>query len=739
MVGREPHLAALRHCLDTALAGKGQTILVSGEAGIGKSRLVGEAAVSARDRGMHVLTGQCFEPDRTLPYGPWRDLIRNSLLGQPWAGDILTEVAPDLGGLVPGVAGGANANQEPNKHRVDHALARLIDAVAIQSPLFLVIEDVHWSDEASLDLLVQLARRQRRGTVCPVMLVVTFRGDEVSPELGATLTAIDRERLAVDARLGPLPRAEVIAMLRAMGERGRTVGPDLADAIYRLSEGNPFFVEELFRSALAGARGPGQLDETAAGPATASTIPLPRSVSEAVGRRVRRLSDGARETLTIAAVTGRRFEFALLAELSSCEEAQLLGRVKELVAARLVVEESADRFAFRHALVRQAIAEALLDRERRVLHRRVFDTILRIDPGARDHRTVELARHAAGARAWNEVLGFGRRAGEQALGLYAPRAAIDLLTLAIDAAGHLDREPPAALLRGRGAAHETLGHFEAAIADYEAAVSLAHAEGNADEEAEALLALGACWAERDYGKTGAYVRRSLDLARAGGNRALVARALNRLGNWQANTGDPVEALALHNEALAWFEETGDRRGIAETLDLLGMACNHAGDNVAAGDACRRAIPLLREVNDRQTLLNCLGLLAAAMRTMEVAVVVPAPGTEEERLGSVAEALAIARAIESRPSEAYIHCGAAISVSGRRIGEGFVTPDRGGDRSPAMDDLCPLHAGLPVRRIGRSGSSPAPRRDRSGDRPGGQVFVLVAAPVRRVGGGAAARR
>ncbi|MGH2530834.1 MAG: helix-turn-helix transcriptional regulator [Thermomicrobiales bacterium] len=665
MVGRDAHLAALRRCLDEALAGAGQTVLVAGEAGIGKSRLVGEAAAYARDRGMRVLTGQCFEPDHALPYAPIRDLIRSHLLRQPWANDILAAIAPDLGGLLPelsrlqpGSSPMPQADADQDRRRIVHACTRLVDGIAAETPLLLIVEDAHWSDEASLDLLIHLARHLRGGPDCSAALVVTYRGDEVSPQLAATLAAFDRERLAAEARLGPLPRAEVLVMLRAMSDHRGTVSADLADAIYRLSEGNPFFIEELLRSALV-------TDEPSSDTRTAA-IPLPRGVAESVRRRVDRLSDGARATLTVAAISGRRFDFALLEALSGCTEADLLDHLKELIAAKLVVEESADRFAFRHALMRQAVDDGLLARERRALHRQALEAIPRVDPHARDHQAADLARHAVEAGAWAEALELGQRAGEQALALYAPGAAIELLGYAIDAAARLGVAPPSSLRRSRGLAHETRGDFGAARADYEAAVALARAAGNQADESEALLSLGGLWAGRDYEQTGPYVRQALDLARTSGDRALLARALNRLGNYRLNMEEATEAFRLHEEALTLVEQIGDRRGIAETLDLLGMARYLAGDLIGSAAACRRAIPLLREIDDRRTLVNALATLSFTMDYLDVRVAITATASHEERQAIVEEAIALAREIDGRSEEALAHCCAALLVGERRV-------------------------------------------------------------------------
>lgn len=662
MIGRDVHLSALRRGIDAAEAGAGQVILVAGEAGIGKSRLVGEAVAYARDRGLRVLTGQCFAADRAAPYAPLRDLLRSDVVGQPWAEAILVGVGAELGVLLPEFARpgldeptGAMARGESDRRRVALVVRALLEAIAAEFPVLLILEDAHWSDDATLDLLVHLARHVRLER-CRITIVVTFRDDEISTDLATALAALDRERLAAEARLGHLPRAEVIAMLRVLGRQrgGDLMSASLAETIYRLSEGNPFFVEELLRSAAA-----------AGG---AGTFVLPRSVAEAVRQRVALLSDGARRTLTLAAVSGRRFDFDLLQALGAGDEVSLIADIKELIAARLIVEESADRFAFRHALVREAIYDGLLVRERRALHRQALDGILQADPTAPETQTADLARHAVGAEAWAEAVEFGHRGGQQALSLYAPGAAIELLGIAIEACAKLSRPPSARLLRDRGSAHATHGDFDIARVDLEAAARQALVEGNPLEESEALLALGNLWAGRDYEQVGSWIRQALDVAQRSDDRRLPIRLLNRLGNWHANRGETTVALRLHEEALALAEASGDRAGVAEALDLLGITRYLADDYVGAAAEYRRAVPVLREVDDRQTLTTALSMLALTLGSVVYGFTATGTRNGTSSRDLVEESIALARQIGAPSDEAFALCSAALVLGESAAGE-----------------------------------------------------------------------
>jgi predicted ATPase len=205
---------------------------------------------------------------------------------------------------------------------------------------------------------------------------------------------------------------------------------------------------------------------------------IPRSVQDAVQQRADQLSQDARRVLILAAVAGRRFDFALLQALTKHDEDQLLKLIKELMAAQLVVEESEEEFAFRHALTRQAIYADLLVRERKTLHRTVAETMERLYSPTLDAHLADLAAHFYEAGAWEKALEYGQRAGEQAQALYAPQAATLHFTRALDAASHVSLTPPESLYRARGLAYETLGEFERARADHETALQMAHLAGD---------------------------------------------------------------------------------------------------------------------------------------------------------------------------------------------------------------------------------------------------------------------
>jgi tetratricopeptide (TPR) repeat protein len=612
LVGRDAALAAARYALDRAVSTHGSTLLVSGEAGIGKSRLVRDLAAHARAQGFVVLTGACFETDRGHPYAPVLDLVRvlataaSPQLAAHYfdaASNELVTLFPELRTVFPHAEVRESRDPEEERRRLFHAFADSIRKLGRVQPLLLVIEDVHWSDDATLDLMRHLAREIGGERTA---LLMTYRSDEVGPRLSRLLADFDRARCAADIALQPLGVAQVAAMLQAIFGAQPMFESAFVSGLHELTEGNPFFVEEMLKGLVVA----GDLVQTdgAWRAKPLQHVRVPRTATEAVGRRLAGLSEAAREVGSIAAVAGRRFDFAMLQELTKYDEDQLLALVKELISAQLVVEETADQFAFRHALTREAMRARLLGRERVALHRAIAAAlVLRFDESRHDVDDA-LAYHSFEAGDWDAARTFALRAASHASSLCAPREALQHLERAVAATKNVRSVVEPALLVARGRAHETLGAFTQAAADFSAAVSAARDAGDRRAEWEGLHALGMLWAARDYDRAGEYRTAALDVARSTGDTILVAHSLNRVGNWHVNREDPQSGLPFHEEALTIFEAAGDQRGVAETVDLLAMTFHIAGQQARSVPAYERSIKLFSSLEHRRGLANALSVL-----------------------------------------------------------------------------------------------------------------------------------
>ena len=646
-------------------------MLVSGEAGIGKSRLVAEIRVRAEQLGCLVLQGMCFESDRALPYAPILDLLRTMTAQQSaevveaWLRSFapqLIRAVPEFADWLPGVTPAPALEPEAEKRRVFHSVGRLFARIATDQPLVVVLEDLHWSDAASLELVGSLARGVPGS---PVLLLLTYRPEEADPGLERLLAALERERLSTELALTPLGLADVEALIGHILDLHRPVGAELLHLVYRLTEGNPFFVEEILRSIAD----PAPTDDDIAG-RVVDNVPVPRTVQEAVERHVQQLDESTRRVLEVASVLGQRFEFGLLQELAGCDETELLQHLKRLIAARLVVEASADQFSFRHALTREAVYARMLGRERRALHQRIAYVLERRASPALDSHAHELAYHFRMAGDWSKTLEYARRAGLQAQALHAPHAAIEQFSRGLDAARHLGLTPPAELLLVRGSAYAILGDFFRARDDYQSALQAARTQGDRRQEWQVLVSLGMLWTWREYARASAYFRDALELARAIGDPSLVAHSLNRIGNWHLNLDEPHPALQHHRAALSTFERLDDGRGVAETLGLLAMTNYLGGDLVAGADYCQRAIAAFRVLDDRQALTESLATLALGAATMFTDSMVAALSLPEA-LRAVEPSVALAREIGWRAGEAFAQfnlafCLGALGDYGRAL-------------------------------------------------------------------------
>jgi len=599
LIGRASALTVLEHLIDALGRPHSQLLLISGDAGIGKSRLVAEAKIAARARGATVLQGTCFPQDQAYPFAPLLDLVRANFADR--ASDLAPfahELAPLLPDLLPPPATAMPepaAEPEQHKRRLFAALAQLLLHDTAQRPLVLIIEDLHWSDLASLDFLLFLIRQ---AASLPVLLIGTYRGSEVGPALQHFLTQLDRSRVARELVLAPLTPADVELMIQRIFDLHRPIHPEFVKTLYTLTEGNPFFVEEILKALVVA--GDVTVADNRWDRKPIDGLRIPRSIQGAVQQRVEHLGIEARQVLEIAAVAGRRFDFDLLRRITHHSELDLVRLIKELIGAQLVIEESADQYAFRHALTRQTLYTNLLARERQALHRTIAETFEQMRAAPTD-RIADLAYHYDAAGAWEQALIYAEQAGLHAQASFAPQAAVAQLTRALAATERLGIVPAPRIYQARGRAYETLGQFSHAQEDYDRALQATRSAGDLAAELHVLIDIGILWTGRDYAQAGQWFSRALDMANTIGDSRLRAQCLNRLGNWLTNVGRTAESLSTLYDALAAFDTLGDAQGIAETNERLGMTNGMFGDSLSSERHYRQAIEQFRAVGDQRGL------------------------------------------------------------------------------------------------------------------------------------------
>ncbi len=540
--------AELRAVSDALRPGRRGVLLLAGEPGIGKTRLLAEAGRAAHADGATVLYGRCHE-ERLTPYEPFVEALA-ALAGAPLAVDV---GAAELARLVPPLA--RSLGPAPAPPAAEGERWRLFEAVAaaLPPPVVLLLDDLHWADAGTLRLLSHLLRRAH-----PPVVAGAYRDTDVSRRhpLAAALADLRRDGLVERLAVGGLDEAAVAELVA--GEHGP---PGLAGPLQRETGGNPFFVEEVLRH-LEGAAEPGRL-------------PIPEGVKDVIGRRLSRLAPDTGRTLAVAAVAGREFDVTLLEAL--LPEVDVLGALEEAAAAQMVREAPGvpGRFAFAHALVRETLYDELSLTRRVRTHRALADA-LATRPAP---RLAELAHHrleAAAAGDAAEAADAALAAAREALAALAYEEAASFCERGLTALEDAEPRRRAELQLALGDARLRAGDRDGARAAFAAAAGLARGE----------------------------------MAREGGAAELLARAaLGFSGLGVTIIAVDADAVALLEEALAALPD--DHPLGARLVARLAIETYYASTpqrRKALGD---RAVDLARK-NDATSLLDALNARHAAL-------------------------------------------------------------------------------------------------------------------------------
>src|SRR5215212_1977752 len=598
LVGRVEELVLLEAARVRAADGEPAVVLVGGEAGVGKTRLVAELTSRCATEGTRVLAGGCVPVgDGALPYAPIVEALR-ALLGDVGVGAVRELIGPswpELARLLPALGEPDRSGQSDQaaQSRLFELLLGLLGRLSERTPVALVVEDLHWADQSTRDLLAFLVRNLRRERL---LLGVTYRSDETQrSRVGPYLAELDRGGPVQRLELARLDRAGTAAQLA--GILGAAPAVDLVDGVFARSQGNPFFTEELLESVRAG------------------FATLPTTMRDLLQGRIEALPGPARQVLRVAAVAGRQVSHPLLAAVTGLDEGQLDGALREAVAHQLLVTGPGDDgYEFRHALLREVADADLLPGERARLHAgfaralterpelagaspAVLAGELAVHWDAAGDRTRALpARVHAGlaaerARAFAEAT----RHFERALELWelipdpgrpAGLDRVDLLAHTADAVAFTGAAQSAV-----GLVEQALDQLDPAVEPVRAAELLArlgtHRRVAGDEagalaaceQAERLLTGTPPSAERARVLTTHVYMLSLSLrikeailrgeealacARAVGARTAEAKALGVLASDWAALGQPDRATALALEARRIAEDVGDAETVIGT-------------------------------------------------------------------------------------------------------------------------------------------------------------------------------
>ena len=631
LVGRESELARLAAALERAADGCGGIVLLCGEAGIGKSRL---AAAGVADAAA-VLRGAASEGS-AVPYGPIVDALRSRLRTDPLALGECGPLLPHLALLLPELGEPA---AETERATIFEAVRCALAHLAAEQPLALLLDDLQWSDETTLELLAALAGPLQE---MPVLVVGAYRSDGLPRQhrLRWLRNELRRGGQLEEVSLDPLDRGGVGALLEAL--LPEPPSPSLARAIHDRTMGSPFFVEELvaalqLREALRpGKRGLELADE--------DDVPLPDTVREAVLVATSTLSEEARTAAEAAAVAGQQLDLAMVAELSSA------GGLAELIEHGLLEERGPERAAFRHALAQEALYSEVPWMRRRELHRRLAEALAAADgsrlevathwrgaadePAARAalveaaQRSEELQAHRDAARAAGEALELWPEEEDDEL----RRATLERFARCAQLAGEMAEAAKgwrelaascAAREEGLGYAQaqrqlagvqDLLGERDAAFATRRLAAEAFAAAAEPTEAALERLAMA------DHHRRSARYREAIELAEvavaevtAAGRNDLRARLLGLQGVAEAKGGDYEAGLASVRAGLALALEEDLTPVAAELYQRLSLVLYDGADYRQAEEALDTALGLCRTDGSADTEVACVTCLVYVLR------------------------------------------------------------------------------------------------------------------------------
>jgi class 3 adenylate cyclase len=670
VVGRETEMAAMADAAKRVAGGAGrEVLLVSGEAGLGKTTLVAEAARSAFDNGACVLFGHC-EEDLATPYQLFAEALghyvthasEDQLVAHVEAhGSELARLVPAVASRIPDLPPSRATDADTERYLLFAAVVGLLATASQDQPVLLVLDDLQWADKGSLLLLRHLTAAEH---AMRVLVLGTYRDSELpqAHALRETLGVLRRHSGVSRIELTGLDDTGVVSFLEAAaGQTLDAAGVGLAHAVYRETDGNPFFVSEVLRHLAE----TGAIYQDAKGRWVADDsleqMALPDSVREVIGGRIVRLGQDAERVLSMAAVIGRDFDLDLLAGAAKTSEDEVLDILEAATAASLVRElaDAPGHYNFAHALIRHTLYEDLTLTRRARAHRQVGEALEALcgnHPGA---RVGELARHWFSATQpidLTKAISYSRQAAEAALGGLAPADALGYYGQAVDLyrqGGDFDPVLGLDLAIGLGTAQRQTGdpafrdtllgasRQAADLGDTERLVAAALADdrgfftvaGGIDvDKVEVLeiglgrlpaghpdraLVLATLCSELTFGspldRRQALAEEAMTIARSSGDDATIVRVLNHV--FLPLHVPPLleQSLARTAEALVRAERVGDPLVLLWAADFRYIAAASAGD-INEVDRCIEIMGSMAEQLDQPTL-NWVNTFNPAARMM----------------------------------------------------------------------------------------------------------------------------
>jgi predicted ATPase len=648
-VGRERELSELVSNLEEAKSGNGKLVVVEGEAGIGKTRLVQELARKALEDGVEVAYGRCLSLQQTDPYAPFMDALGDKLgmkevktdedqlpLGLMGMGEAANGAYGSTGGLPMGLIPMAES-PDSDLSRIDiqserdKLFNRVLDVIidsSKETPMMLFIDDLQWADQTTLQLLFYLARNITEDCV---LLCAAYRSEEVEKLNSVTPFArmhqqvgrsITHQRIVLER----MPEEEIGEIIKNLV--GVKDVPDrFLNKLYEESRGNPFFVEEVVKSLMDEGiiLRHGHIWDRGV---DLAQIRIPNTIKDVITHRIARLDEDEKRVLRYASVIGDRYTFDVLKEVTVMKEEELLDSLDTLMEADIINEVTGsqeEEFVFGHKVTRSVVYDGMSKSRVRLMHKSTGDIIEKLYTDNIDPWVYELSRHFILGKSFPEAYKYTIMAGDKA---FRGMAFEEAANYYISALRTVDLLPPTEnvdrdaeklnLSTSIGALLLHLAMWSDAAKYYETALSLARKKEDEKEESRILIALGHSQRlQSNYSKAMAHYEEAAKLADKLGDAVSMAEIQRGLGYVHWRKGENDDAVDHYNQSISFAMKAGDMSSMAKTFIELGNVYNHWGEQEKAIEYYNKSLEELVRLNDYPELARAYNNLGDSfLRTKE---------------------------------------------------------------------------------------------------------------------------
>jgi len=664
LVGREREMSALEAALEKMLKGESSVILVSGEAGIGKSRLVWELGRKAKEKQARYLLGRCLFGERGYPYQPVIEVLRDyfALKGfkDPDAVDaFIEEKAEHLsarGNIIHSLL--LFQSGQPitliNKEQLWDTISGIIKIMTQDRPVVLHFDDIHWADSPTLNLLTYLAMTTRNDRL---IIIGTYRPEELVLEEGKrhplelTLQLLSKENLSHELKLARLDKQGTHEVVNSVFTDSGF--PDnFYDSIHQETEGNPLFILEVLKylqdEGIVGKDEPGW---HLAGEMT--KLAIPDRVTDVITHRLAKLTPETRAVLDVAAVEGYTFQSDTISDVLREPRLRVLRRLQNLESEHHLVHALEHEYQFDHGKIQETIYNTLAPELKKEYHKLIADYFIK-HYSNKDEYAGKIANHLIAAAHKNESLTYLLIAGQYAQRLYANEEALKYYDTGLDIISKYKPPDPElrhtefSLLNGRAAVSQVVGNLQAALQDYSRMKELAEESHNQSYLITTLLREGAIHAlMADHVAAMQRYEQALKLAEQLQDRAQESSIICAIGDIYHETGKFKEAIAKYEQTLDIQKQMGNKKSMALTYHNVGYLYWNVGRFDKMKEYTEKSLELSRETDDRQTEMYA---------TMRIGTYYYSTGSARRSLEYTEQALKISRQVGHKNFESRILSG-----------------------------------------------------------------------------------